>query len=63
MGVTVAALGVISLVAAKWNTIPARLKLSAVFTIFGVPAACLYRFSDGSNAPSWSLTATPNRLP
>ena len=48
LGVTIVAVGVISLVAANWTDIPAWLKLTADFAILGGLAACLYRFSDGS---------------
>jgi uncharacterized membrane protein len=48
LGVTVVAVGVISLVAANWSTIPAWLKLTADFSLLIALAACLCRFGDGS---------------
>ena len=48
LGVTIIAVGIISLVAANWTDIPPWLKLTADFAILGGLAACLYRFSDGS---------------
>ena len=58
LGVTVVAVGVISLVAANWSTIPAWLKLTADFAILTGPAAFLCRFGDGANRPF----LTPLRL-
>jgi uncharacterized membrane protein len=48
LGVTVVAVGVISLVAANWSTIPAWVKLTADFAILIALAACLCRFGDGA---------------
>jgi uncharacterized membrane protein len=48
LGVTIVAVGVISLVAANWSAIPAGVKLAADFALLCCLALCLCRFGDGS---------------
>jgi len=48
LGVTVIAVGVVSLIAANWSEIPAWLKLAVDFALLSGLAACLCRYGDGS---------------
>lgn len=57
LGVTIVAVGIISLIAANWSDIPAGMKLTADFGLLIGLAACLCRFGDGAKPAVFDAVA------